>query len=63
MVFRIGQRLGRCNHDALPGVDTQGVEVFHVANRDAVIEPVADHLILHLFPALQRFLDKDLGTV
>jgi hypothetical protein len=42
-------------------MDAQRVEVFHVANRDAVVVTVADDFILNLFPALEGFFDQDLA--
>ena len=41
-------------------MDTDGVEVFHVADRDAVIERIAHHFVLHFLPALQRFFHQNL---
>ena len=32
------------------GLDTKGVKVLHVAHSDAVVELVADHLVLHFLP-------------
>ena len=37
-------------------MDAQRVEVLHVTNGDTVVETVAHHLILYLFPSLQRLL-------
>ena len=41
-------------------MDAQGVEVFHVTDRDAVVKTVAHHLVFHFLPALQRFLHQHL---
>ncbi len=42
-------------------MDTQGVEVLHVAHGDAVVVCVTDDLVLDLLPALERLLDQNLG--
>ena len=60
-IVSIRQGLGRCHHDRLPGVDPQRVEVFHVADADAVVGMVTDDLVLHLLPARQILLDEHLG--
>ena len=39
-------------------MDAQRVEVLHITNGDAIVETVAYHLIFHLFPALQAFLNQ-----
>ena len=39
-------------------MDSERVEVLHVADRYTVVVFVPDYLILNLFPALERFLDK-----
>ncbi|CDB81702.1 uncharacterized protein BN507_01766 [Bacteroides clarus CAG:160] len=39
-------------------MDAQRVEVLHIADRYAVVETVAYHLILHFFPAAQGFLHQ-----
>ena len=41
-------------------MDTQRVKVLHIADGDAVIKPVAHHLIFHLFPSTQRLLNQNL---
>lgn len=41
-------------------MDSQRVEVLHVADGDAVISYISDHLVLHLLPAQQRLLHEDL---
>ena len=60
VVFGVGQGLRRGDDDALAGVDAQGVEVFHVADRDTVVETVAHHFILHFFPALEALFHQHL---
>ena len=63
MVFRIGKRLRRGHNDALAGMDAQRVEVFHIADRDAVVVAVAHDLVFDLFPAFQRLFDQNLRRV
>ncbi len=41
-------------------MNAQRVEVLHVADSDAVVKTVANHFILHFFPAFERFLYKHL---
>ena len=41
-------------------MDAERVEVLHVTNRDAIVKTVADHLVFHFFPSLQRFLHQHL---
>ena len=50
--------LGRSYNDTLSCMDSERVEVLHVADRYTVVVFVPDYLILNLFPALERFLDK-----
>ena len=63
VVFGIRERLRRSHHDALAGMDAQRVEVLHVADRYAVVETVANNLVLDLFPAFERFLDQNLRRI
>ena len=63
MVFGVRKGLRRGYDDALAGVDAQRVEVFHVADGDAVVVAVPHYLVFHLFPAFERFLDQDLRRV
>ena len=63
MVLVVAQRLRRRHHHALARVDAQRVEILHIADGDAVVVAVANHLIFNLFPAFQRFLDKNLRRV
>ena len=60
VIFAVGQSLRRSNHNRFARVDAERVEVFHVADRDAVVEAVAHHFILHFFPALQALFDQNL---
>ena len=58
MIIRIAQGLRGGDHDRLSRMDSQRVEILHVTYRDTVIEAVAHHLVLYLFPALQAFLHQ-----
>ena len=60
MVLAVGEGLRGGDNDALAGMDAQRVEVLHVADGDAVVVTVAHHLILDLFPPLERLLDEEL---
>ena len=60
VVIVVAECLRRSHHDTLSGVDSERVEVLHVAHGDAVVIAVAHHLIFHLFPALERFLNEHL---
>mmetsp|Transcript_132073 Transcript_132073/g.313032 ORF Transcript_132073/g.313032 Transcript_132073/m.313032 type:complete len:284 (-) Transcript_132073:1157-2008(-) len=44
-------------------MDAHGVQVFHVAHRDAVVVLVSHHLVLQLLPTLQGLVDDHLGAV
>ena len=63
VVLPVGQSLAWSHHDALPGVDAQGVQVLHVAHGDAVVVGVPHHLVLHLLPALQALVNDQLAGV
>ncbi len=56
----VGERLRGRDDDGVARVDTHGVEVLHVADRDARVRPVAHDFVLDLLPAPQRPLDEDL---
>ena len=53
IVILVRKRLRRGDHDALAGMYAQRVEVLHVADSDAIVVFVSDHLIFNLLPALQ----------
>ena len=57
VVFAVGQCLGGSDDDTFARVDTQRVEVFHVAHRDAVVKAVAHDFIFDFFPAFEGFFD------
>ena len=60
VIFAVRERLTRCHHYRLTRMDAQRVEVLHVADRDAVVETVAHHLVLNLLPAFKAFLNQHL---
>ena len=60
VILAVGQCLGRSYHYRLTRVDAQGVEVFHVTDRDTVVVPVSHHLVFYLFPALETLLHQHL---
>src|SRR3569833_388767 len=60
VVLLVAERLAGGNNDRVARVDSQGVEVLHVADRDAVVIGVTDNLVLDLFPALERLLYQNL---
>ena len=60
VIFAVREGLRRSNYDGLSGVDSERVEILHVADRDAVVIAVADNFILHFLPSLEALLDKNL---
>ena len=58
MVFLVGESLRRRHYNAFPGVDSERVEVLHVADSDAVVISVPHDFVFNLLPALEGFLDK-----
>ncbi len=63
MILRRRKRLRRRNHDTLPRVNPERIEVLHVTDRDAVIKLIPHHLIFNLFPPLQIFFHQNLRTI
>eukprot|EP00123_Amoebidium_parasiticum_P018886 comp24311_c0_seq1/m.45726 comp24311_c0_seq1/g.45726 ORF comp24311_c0_seq1/g.45726 comp24311_c0_seq1/m.45726 type:complete len:317 (+) comp24311_c0_seq1:2722-3672(+) len=61
VVLTVTQRLRGCNDDGVTSVDTERVEVLHVAHSDAVVIGITHHLILYLLPALHGPLNQHLG--
>ena len=61
VVLLVAEGLGRSNDDRVTSVDTEGVEVLHVADSNAVVVGITDDLVLDLLPALEGLLDQDLG--
>ena len=60
VVVFVGKSLRWSDYDTFAGVDTERVEVFHVADCDTVVKAVAHYFIFHFFPALERLFDEDL---
>ena len=60
VVLGVCERLRGGNDDGLARVDTQRVEVLHVADRDTVVVAVAHHLVFYFFPAFQALLHQHL---
>mmetsp|Transcript_13563 Transcript_13563/g.24040 ORF Transcript_13563/g.24040 Transcript_13563/m.24040 type:complete len:838 (+) Transcript_13563:2027-4540(+) len=60
VVLVVRQRLAGRQHDGVPRVHAEGVEVLHVAHGDAVVGRVAHHLVLHLLPPAQVLVDDHL---
>ncbi len=60
LIFFIGKRLGRRYDDAVPGVNADWIQVFHIADRDAVSAAVAHDLVFNFFPAGDTPLDQAL---
>ena len=58
VIVLVRKCLGRSYNDTLSGMDSERVEVLHVADRYTVVVFVPYYLILNLFPALERFLHK-----
>ncbi len=60
MVFGVGECLRRGDDYAFACMDTQGVEIFHVADGDAIVVTVAYYLVFNFFPAFQTFFNQNL---
>ena len=61
LVFLVAQGLAGGHYYAVARVDTHGIQVFHVADSDAVVSAVPHHLVFDLFPPRQRTFQEDLG--
>mmetsp|Transcript_23845 Transcript_23845/g.35223 ORF Transcript_23845/g.35223 Transcript_23845/m.35223 type:complete len:228 (+) Transcript_23845:915-1598(+) len=57
VVLLVTQRLGRCHDHTVAGVDSQRIEILHVADGDTVVHVVADDLVLDLLPSQHGLLD------
>ena len=51
LIFFIAKGLGRCYDDTVSGVHADRVDVFHVADGDAVAGTIPHDFVLDLFPA------------
>lgn len=61
LVFLVGQRLRRCDGDAVAGVHAHRVQVLDGADDDAVVRGVADNFHLELLPAQHRLFHQHFG--
>ena len=57
----VRQGLGRCYYDTVAGMDPYRVEVFHIADGDAVVIAVTHDLVLDFLPASHTALDEHLA--
>ena len=57
VIFLIRQGLTRRHDDTLARVDAHRIEIFHIADGDAVVVVVANDFIFDFFPAGQIFLN------
>ena len=62
LILFVGEGLAGGDYDAVAGMDAHRVEVFHIADGDAVVGAVAHYLILDFLPAHQRAFQQDLGN-
>ena len=60
MIFPVRQRLRGTHDDGIAGVNTDGVQIFHVADGDGGVICVADYFVLDLLVALDTLFDEDL---
>ena len=60
MVLVVGKCLRRSYHNTLSGMYSERVEVFHIADSDAVVVFVAHHFVFYLLPAFETFLYENL---
>ena len=56
--LRVGQGLRGSNDNTLTGMDTERVEVLHIADRDTVVILITHHFVLDLFPPLETLLHQ-----
>ena len=56
----IGKRLAGCDNDGIARMHTNGIEIFHVADRNAVAVVVAHDFIFNLFPPGDRAFNQHL---
>ena len=60
LVLVIGQGLGGSHDHGIAGVDTDGVQVLHVADGDHIALVVTHDLVLDLFPTGDALFHQDL---
>ena len=51
LIFLVSKCLGRCDYDGVTGMDTNRVDVFHVADCDAVSCTVTHYFVFNFFPS------------
>ena len=61
LIFLVGERLAGGDYDAVAGVNPHRVQVFHIADGDAVVGAVADYFVLDFFPADEGTFQEYLG--
>lgn len=61
LVVLVGEGLARGHDDGVSGMHADGVEVFHVADDDAVSGAVSDHFIFYFLPSRNAFFDEYLS--
>ncbi|MBA7706557.1 hypothetical protein ES703_115411 [subsurface metagenome] len=60
LVLFIGHSLAGSDNDAIAGMDSHRVNIFHITNDDAVIGAVFAYLVFYFLPASYRFLQQHL---
>ncbi len=60
LIFGVGKRERRGDDDRISGVDSDGIDVLHVADDDAVVGTVAQDFVFDFLPAQQRAFDQRL---
>ena len=58
VVLLIGQCLGRADDDRVSGMNTDRIDIFHVADRDSSVIAVAHDFILDFLISLNTFLNE-----
>ena len=51
LIFLVSKCLGRCDYDGVTGMDTNRIDVFHVADCDAVSCTVTHYFVFNFFPS------------
>ena len=60
LVLQVVQGLARCDDDGVARMDADGVDVFHVADDDAVVGLIAHDFVFDFLPAGNGAFDEDL---
>ena len=61
VVLVVAQCLTGSNNNGFSSVDSQWINILHVTHGEAIVVGIPDHLILHFFPSLHRFIDQQLA--